>query len=334
MRKITLILAALTLCLTVSCNQNKDGYVEISGYTQGGEFHVKFNTKGIKKSPEAICHDVDSILTCLDTTMSGYNPGSVLSRYNRGEKIQPNWVWGDIINRAEHFYRITEGMVDVASAPLFDLWGFGFTGQDNTIPSDEELAKVRAACGMSHFDGNLYQAAPGLKFNFNAIAQGYSCDVVANYLYLQGIKDMLVDIGEIYVDGKNPAGQGWTIAIDSPVDGSKELGESIQGTWVSDGRKHGIVTSGNYRKFFIKDGKKYSHTIDPRTGMPVQHNLLSATVMAEDACTADAMSTACMVMGLEKAKEFILNSSYEAFLIYDEDGVMKNWASPGFIVNR
>ncbi|MCQ2146338.1 MAG: FAD:protein FMN transferase, partial [Bacteroidales bacterium] len=169
------------------------------------------------------------------------------------------------------------------------------------------------------------------KLNYNAIAQGYSCDIVAAYLHELGVTDMLVDIGEIWCEGLNPYGTPWTIAVDRPVDGSQELGKEIEGLWRGDGDKCGIVTSGNYRKFYVKDGKKYAHTIDPRTGYPVDHSLLSATILAENAATADALATYCMVLGLEQAKAFIENDpSLEGYLIYDENGSMKEWASPGF----
>ena len=162
--------------------------------------------------------------------------------------------------------------------------------------------------------------------NFNAIAQGYSCDKVAAYLYNLGVKDMLVDIGEIFCDGLNPQGKPWRIGIDRPEDGNNTPGADMQAILVSSGGPQGIVTSGNYRKFYIKDGVKYSHTIDPRTGRPVQHNLLSATVIAPTAMEADAYATYCMVIGKEKAQEFILSRpELEACLISEDV-----WTSPGF----
>ena len=163
--------------------------------------------------------------------------------------------------------------------------------------------------------------------NFNAIAQGYTCDVIASYLYSIGVKDMLVDIGEIYCDGLNPGGKGWSIGVDNPVDGNSTPGMDLRGIWRSDGSGQGIVTSGNYRKFYIRDGKKYAHTIDPRSGMPVQHDLLSATIVAASAAEADALATACMVMGPDAAREFVLSHpGIEAYLITSGG----TWASGGF----
>ena len=171
--------------------------------------------------------------------------------------------------------------------------------------------------------------------NFNAIAQGYSCDKVASYLHGMGVKDMLVDIGEIYCEGVNPAGKPWKIGIDRPVDGNNSPGADLDGVWESGGKACGIVTSGNYRKFYVRDGRKYSHTIDPRTGWPVEHNLLSATIVAPNATDADAYATYCMVIGMEAAREFILSNAgrIEGYLIYsDENGEMQEWASSGFSI--
>ena len=169
------------------------------------------------------------------------------------------------------------------------------------------------------------------KLNYNAIAQGYSCDVVARYLYSLGVKDMMVDIGEIFCDGVNPSGQPWTLGIDRPVDGNNDLGADIQGIFRVPAGPHGVVTSGNYRKFYVKDGRKYAHTINPQTGYPAEHHLLSATIVAPDAMMADAYATYCMVIGLEDAKEFIeSNPELEGCLIYDDNGNFASWTSAGF----
>ncbi len=169
------------------------------------------------------------------------------------------------------------------------------------------------------------------RLNYNAIAQGYSCDVVARYLYSIGVKDMMVEIGEIFCDGKNPQGKPWTLGIDRPVDGNNDPGAQMHGIFRVPEGPHGVVTSGNYRKFYMRDGKKYSHTIDPRTGYPVSHSLLSATIVAPDGMLADAYATYCMVIGLEASKEFISSSpEVEGCLIYDDGGIFSTWCSDGF----
>ena len=167
--------------------------------------------------------------------------------------------------------------------------------------------------------------------NLFGVCQGVYSDKIAEYLHSIGVKDMLVDIGEIYCEGVNQNGIPWSIGIDRPFDGNMTPGADLDGIWRGDGSGRGVVTSGNYRKFYEKDGKKYSHTIDPRTGYPVTHNLLSATIVAPDAVTADAYATYCKVIGLDEAKAFINSrSDIEGYLIYDVDGNMTEWASSGF----
>lgn len=343
-------ICALALAAVLSCAP-RDRYMSFSGFAQGGTYTVKLNLNGTEVGPEEIRDSVEAILKNIDASLSGYNKNSSLSRFNRGETILPDSIFLDIYSHAYDIYEETDGIVDVASAPLFDLWGFGF--KSGEFPSDDEVAKVRVSSGMRRLKrdikdcvsetGNLAgqdilsddalmpEIMPEL--NYNAIAQGYSCDVVARYLYSIGVKDMMVDIGEIFCDGLNPSRQPWSLGIDRPVDGNNDPGAQIQGIFRAPSGPHGIVTSGNYRKFYIRDGRKYAHSIDPRTGYPVTHSLLSATIVARDAMTADAYATYCMVVGLEEAKEFISSRpDLEGCLIYDDDGLFKTWCSDGFVL--
>ena len=342
--KETIVIAALLPLLLASCAE-RDRFVLISGYAQGGTYSVKANLRGVRTPVKEITEAVDSILTLVDTTLSGYNKSSVLSRFNAGESIVPNQLFCDIYNYCSVLYKETDGCLDVASGPLFDIWGFGFS--TDSLPSEDLVRKTLATCGMSLLPSRIEpgvtldpasMAGPGdhlPRLNFNAVAQGYTCDLVADYLHSAGICDMLVDIGEIYCEGHNPAGTGWTIGVDRPVDGNDVPGADLDGIWSSGQRPCGIVTSGNYRKYYIRDGRKYAHTIDPRTGWPVQHQLLSATIVAPTAAEADALATYCMVIGLEEAREYILGrEDIEGYLIYDHDGTMQEWASPAFALKE
>ena len=325
--KMHTLIAAAMLLMTVSCGI-KNEYIVLRGYAQGGVYAVKINTKGVSVEPKAIQASVDSILREIDTTLSGYNPKSILSRYNRGEKITVTPMFREIYEISKSYYEETGGALDVAAAPLYDAWGFGFS--KDSLPSDAQVKGLMESCGMDMMPDSLGGESVG-KLNYNAIAQGYSCDLVAAYLYSIGVKDMLVDIGEIYCDGLNPERKPWTIAVDRPTDGNETPGADVVGTWHSNGGPCGIVTSGNYRKFYVRDGKKYAHTIDPRTGYPVSHNLLSATIVARDATTADAYATYCMVIGLDEAREFIQKRpDIEGYLVYDDNGTMRSWTSEGF----
>ena len=331
-----------------SCSP-RDRYVTVSGYAQGGVYSVKFNLNGrdgmIKEDVQVIRDSIDAILVNIDNSLSGYNRRSLVSKFNDGEPIRPDSLFLDIYARSYEIYDVTSGAVDVAAAPLFDIWGFGF--KSGKMPDDDHVRAVRGSCGMSRMvrDMDAAAGADGMlasedmliesggelpSLNYNAVAQGYSCDVIARYLYSLGIKDMMVNIGEIYCDGLNPSGNQWTVGIDRPVDGNNELGADVQAVFQVPSGPHGVVTSGNYRKFYIRDGRKYAHTIDPRTGYPVSHNLLSATVIAPDATLADAYATYCMVIGLEASKSFIESSpELEACLIYDRNGEFCTWTSSG-----
>lgn len=334
------LVMSLLLLMLASCGP-KDRYIVITGFAQGGTYTVKFNLDGnsgrIRVPPAEIKDSIDAVLGRIDRSLSGYNRNSVLSRFNAGESVIPDDIFRDMYEKSYDIYIKTDGVVDVASAPLFDIWGFGFSS--NSFPSDEKVKEVLETSGMKNLDRDImkYMDASSVRpvLNFNAVAQGYSCDLVAAYLYSIGVKDMLVDIGEFFCDGRNPSGKPWTIGIDRPVDGNNVPGAVLQGVFRAPEGPHGIVTSGNYRKFYVRDGKKYAHTIDPRTGYPVSHSLLSATVVAKDAMTADAYATWCMVVGLEQSKDFLETTpGFEGCLIYDDNGEMRVWCSSGFILEE
>ena len=330
MKKIYLIVLA-ALC-SAACNDTH--YYRISGYAQGGTWQVKY--RGARLSPDRVQAGVDSLLREIDFTISGYNKASLLSRLNAGDSVVLHQRFLELYEPSSRTWEASQGAFDVASGPLFDIWGFGFTG--DSLPSAKAVQDCLEDCGtgrlispdgMRSLLGEKITARQLLRYkdeqalprlNFNAIAQGYSCDVVADYLHGLGVSDMLVDIGEIYCCGLNPSGKGWSIGIDNPVDGNNTPGADIKDVWTSDGGSHGVVTSGNYRKFYVRDGKKYSHTIDPRTGYPVTHNLLSATVIAPSAWEADALATWFMVIGFEQARTYLdSHPEIQACLISSEE---------------
>ena len=338
MRKWAILAVVLLL---LSCTGGRGRYVQISGYAQGGTYTVKYNTSGVAIPVEAVRDSIDAILTGIDTTLSGYNRNSLLSRFNAGERIRPNPMFLEMYSVGYGLWKRSGGALDFAAGPLYDAWGFGFRSSE--FPGDDDIARLRSTCGMRLLpqelpvvEGILDPASMGNpRLNYNAVAQGYSCDLVAGFLYSIGVKDMLVDIGEIWCDGLNPSGQPWAVGIDRPEDNPTEEKRPLESVWSSAGKPCGIVTSGNYRKFYIRDGRKYAHTIDPVSGYPVSHNLLSATIVSSSSATlADALATWCMVAGLDRAKELILeDSSLEGCLVYQAaDGSMQCWFSPGFTV--
>lgn len=345
MRKPLVLLLALAL---FACTP-KERFIRIDGMAQGGVYCVKIGLDGVKMAPAEIRDSISSILFYIDTTLSGYNQASQLARFNRGESIRPNALFKDMYHEARRWFILSEGALDFAAGPLFDAWGFGF--REGRFPSDAEVDAIRSSCGMGLLpaelpigpDGSLDPADMGFpRLNYNAIAQGYSCDLVAAFLYRIGVKDMLVDIGEIWCDGINPDGKPWAVGVDRPfdrpTDGSDVPGNELDGIWVSSGMGNGVVTSGNYRKYYFdENGNKISHTIDPRSGRPVNHSLLSATIVSsESACEADAMATWCMVVGKEEASRIILSTpTVEGYLISSaSDGGMEEWPSPGFTLRQ
>lgn len=315
MKKVFALL--LSLILLVSCNR-KD-YVRITGYAQGGVYTVKCSIpKGASYKWAAQAKDsIDTILSHIDNAVSGYNKASLLSRMNAGEYIPESnsseyMILCRLTDYCDSLFLETDGALDTRAAALFDIWGFGF--KNGSMPSDEEVAAAMRDRS---------------KMNFNAVAQGFSADLVGEFLKGEGVEDMLVDIGgEILCCGQNPAGKSWSIGIDSPVDGNMNPGEDLKGIFeIPQGKECGVVTSGNYRKFYIHDGVKYSHTVDPRTGYPVSHNLLCATIVAPTSALADALATYCMVIGFEQAAEFIESrSDLEGCLITSD----QTWCSSGF----
>ena len=342
--------------LTFSCGRH-DRYIVIQGYAQGGTYSVKLNMNGtegmIRMRPEAIKTAIDSILNDIDTTLSGYNKGSVLSRFNAGKKVPVNDLFEDVCARAYDYFDETGSALDCSSAPIFDVWGFGFTR--DSLPSEDKVNAILDHCGMDRLVRNIREAAgpDGLvsstsvlndsvkaaeaepvpaKLNFNAIAQGYSCDVVAGYLYNLGVKDMLVDIGEIYCDGVNPDGKPWKVGVDRPFDGNNTPGADIDGVWQSDGAPCGIVTSGNYRNYKTDSlGNRYAHIISPDNGRPAKSDILSATVIAPDCMTADAYATTLMVLGFEKSKQLLArHPELAAMLITSANGKFLLWHTPNY----
>ena len=303
-------LLAAVILLTAACS-DAGRYITVEGFAQGGTWHLICRLpQGVR--PQQVKATADSLLLEIDRSVSGYNRGSLLSRLNAGEVLPLDRHFIANFEMSRKVWEISGGAFDPSAAPLFDLWGFGFTGEETV--SERAVDSIMAFVGMDHFsleqrDGEtfLLRDDPRCKLNFNAIAQGYSCDCIASALEGLGCRDYLVEVGrEIVCKGLSSRGGKWRIALEKPVDGAEEGNGQIQETLeLTD---CGIVTSGNYRKFYEKDGKKYAHTIDPHTGRPVTHNLLSATVILSNAPSshlasyADAYATWMMVIGGDAAR--------------------------------
>lgn len=354
-RMLAGIAAAITVFTTASCGS--DDYYNIEGYAQGGTYRITLEA-GLEEC-RSLQKEVEKILSDIDNSISGYNPASALSAFNGnvgeyglqdgglpestptayslGDKTAGR-IFEDVLRISIDMHEETDGYFDVSAGALFDAWGFGF--KEGIFPDSTAIDSIKRFTGMDKiiFDnGRIVKTDPRVRLNFNAVAQGYTCDTIAGYLTGKGISNMLINVGgEIFCKGLNPHGKNWTIGIDAPVDGNMESGADIQTVIeIPCGENgKGVVTSGNYRKYYIRDGKKYAHTVNPKTGYPVEHNLLSATVIADNAATADALATYMMVVGLEESIKYVeTHFSIEAVLIYEQDGQMKTWMSPGVNVH-
>ena len=274
--------------------------------------------------------EIEAELQKVDNSLSPFNKTSIISRINRNEKVKVDEMFSEVFQLAEKISGETDGAFDITVAPMVNAWGFGFkTGNPPTRQTIDSLRTIVGFHTVSLQDGYVIKKNPKTMLDCSAIAKGYGTDVVARFLKKKGVQNFMVEIGgEIVVNGNSEKLQPWRIGINKPTDDSLNTSQAIQD--VVSVSNIAMATSGNYRNFYYKNGKKYAHTIDPKTGYPVQHNILSATVFADDCATADAYATSFMVLGLDGAKK-ILEKHPElcAYLIYsDQKGSNQIWYSP------
>jgi FAD:protein FMN transferase len=319
--------ALLAIFAMLSCTpvQKK---VMFRGQTQGTYYAVTyFDSKEREFQPQ-----IDSILKAFDLSVSMWVPESIISRINSGDSlIIPDEWFADIFNRSQDISKRTDGAFDITVGPLVNAWGFGFKGRlkmdQALVDSLRELVDYRT---VRLEDGKIIKDKKNIQFDFNAIAQGYAVDVLGRFLASQGISDYLIDIGgEVLGKGSKPDGQSWIVGVENPA--ADSLSERTLNAKVKLNDR-ALATSGSYRKYYEENGVRYSHTIDPATGYPVRHSLLSVSVLANDCATADGYATAFMVMGFEKSKVFLDNQAgLEAYFIVDGgSGTFQTYATKGF----
>ena len=265
--------------------------------------------------------DIKQALMEVDNSLSPYNPNSIITRINHNEDTTLNTHFTHVYGLAQQISAETEGAFDITVAPLVNAWGFGFKHSIDIAPNVIDSLRQFVGYQKTRMEGGkIVKDDERLMLDCSAIAKGYGVDVVARTLDQKGVKHYMVDIGgEVVLKGKSPRMKDWRIGINKPIEDSLSVNQELQTILkISD---IGMATSGNYRKFYYKDGKRYAHTIDPRLGTPVPHNILSATVLAKDCTTADAYATAFMVMGLEKALDFCQkHPELNAYFICDGEG--------------
>ncbi len=309
---------AFAALIAFSCGSEQRQFLYLDGFTQGTSYHIAYN------SPDSTDYheELREIFRDIDYSMSIYNPSSIISAVNRNEHgVDADDYFIAVFNRAREISEKTGGAFDITVGPLVNAWGFGFSERENITPRLVDSLLQLIGWEQVRLEGrSVIKDQPGIMLDMNAIAKGYTVDVVADFFDSRGVTDYMIEIGgEIRLKGRNRNNQLWRIGIDKPVDDPVAISRELQEIVHLTGRA--LATSGNYRKFYVMDGQKYAHTIDPATGYPVQHTLLSATVVASTAMDADAWATAFMVLGLEKGMELARSApDLEAYFVYDLEG--------------
>ncbi|PSL04324.1 FAD:protein FMN transferase [Cecembia rubra] len=311
-----------------SQDQNQPGSLKVvfSGNTMGTSYRVVY----LDESGRDFQASVDSLLLVFNQSLSTYIPDSEIGRFNNGDSLVfDSPYFYPVLKSSQEIFELTEGAFDPTVGPLVNLWGFGPGGpQLKDSVNIDQLVKLIGFNNISFDETSIKKKLPGIKLDFSANAKGYGVDVIADFLYSKGIANYLVEIGgELVARGVNENGEIWKVGVTRP----EELGNADQLYSIIALDNKAMATSGNYRNYYEVDGQKISHTINPATGRPVKHGLLSATVVAADCMTADALATAMMVMGTDKAIELQKKQGdFEIFLIFnDGEGNMKSFASEG-----
>lgn len=299
-------------------------YQHNEGTVFGTVYHFTY------QSSEDLQQELEAELKKVDQALSPFNKNSIISSINRNEAVKVNKMFCDVFNLAMEISKDTDGAFDITVAPMVNAWGFGFkTGNKPTKHAIDSLKAIVGYQKVSMKDRTVKKQHPNTMLDCSAIAKGYGADVIACYLRKKGINNYMVEIGgEIVTNGNSEKRVPWRIGINKPTDDSLNTNTELQ--TVLNVTDIAMATSGNYRNFYYKNGRKYAHTINPKTGYPVQHNILSATVLADNCATADAYATAFMVMGMEGAKQILArHPELMAYLIYsDQQGNNAIWYSP------
>ena len=318
---LTLLIIGTVLIIR---QQHNMPYQRYSDFVFGTTFTVTY------QCDSDMSQSIKAELMKVDYSLSPFNKESVITAINNNEDVKPDKMFMDVFQLAMDVSRETDGAFDITVAPLVNAWGFGFkSGEKPTARQVDSLRHIIGYQKISVDNGKIRKQDPRMMLDCSAIAKGYGTDVVANFLRSRGVKNFMVEIGgEIVTCGVNPERLPWKVGVIKPEDDSLSVSHELQ--TILNVTDIAMATSGNYRNFYYQGGKKYAHTIDPKTGYPVQHNILSATVLAKTCAQADAYATSFMVMGLDKAQKVLeRHPEMMVYFIYD-DGQGKNavWFSP------
>ena len=304
--------------------QNSTPYQKSSDFIFGTTYHITY------QCDSDLTQSIKAELLKVDASLSPFNKESVITAINDNKDVRPDEMFKEVFSLAMDISKETDGAFDITVAPLVNAWGFGF--KNGSQPSRHQVDSLLRLVGyekVSMVDGKVKKQDPRIMLDCSAIAKGYGTDRVARLLQSRGVQNYMVEIGgEVVTCGVNPERVPWKIGVTKPTEDSLNTGHELQ--TILNLTNKAMATSGNYRNFYYKGGKKFAHTIDPKTGYPIQHSILSATVIAKSCAVADAYATSFMVMGLDKAKKVLeRHPELMAYFIYsDQKGDMTVWFSP------
>lgn len=322
--RIVFLLFLIVGSIYIIRQQNTMPYQHNTGQIFGTTYHITY------QSDKDLHREILQRLQLVDQTFSTFNDESIISKINRNEPVKLNQMFIEVFDLAKTVSKDTHGAFDITVTPLVNVWGFGF--KSGTPPTKAVIDSLRQLTGYEKvklIGSKVRKQDPRIMFDCSAIAKGYGSDVVAQYLRSRDVENFMIEIGgEIVVQGNSDKRLPWKIGVTKPTDDSTQTNNELQ--TVLNVSNTAMATSGNYRRFYYKNGKKYAHTIDPKTGYPVQHNILSATVLANTCAKADAYATSFMVLGLEKTQQVLQHHpDLMVYLIYaDGQGKNKVWYSP------
>ena len=320
------VVFVLCVAIIASCSRQPQKIV-LQGLAQGSYYAVTY----FDEQGRNFQHEIDSIFHAVDMSVNLWVDSSIISKVNRNEEVTLDSIFINNFNIAQEAAQLSDGYFDPTISPIVAAWGFSYKTGDSITPqlidSLKQLVDYRK---VKIENGAVVKENPAMTLDFNAIAQGYTSDMIASFLDSRGIKNYLVDTGgEIMARGEKPDGKPWIVGIEKPAENWDS--EQVVQTRIAL-RDKGLVTSGSTRKYVERNGKRYSHCIDPKTGYPVEHQLLSVTVLADNSVWADALASICMVMGKEKSLPLIENlDEVEAYYIYvNERNELETFATNGF----
>lgn len=320
------LIIIFTFILFFSCSQ-KGTFHKNEGFVFGTTYHFTYKYKN-DVEPKML-----EQLKKINASLSTYDPNSIISRINKNDTlVKTDSYFIECFNRAQEISEITNGAFDITVAPVVNAWGFGFNESTNTDSAKiDSLMQFVGYNKIKLVGEKILKQNAGTMLDASAIAKGFGVDIAAHFLDNLQVQNYMVEIGgEVRVKGTNPDGNLWRIGIDKPIDDPTAHKRELETVVIL--KNKSLATSGNYRQFYIKDGIRYSHTINPKTGYPARNSLLSASVMANNCLTADAFATAFMVMGVEKSIKLAESLNYlEVFFIYTDSAQnYKTYNSKGF----